>query len=115
MWTAVVDTGLGSEQGFLRLSARAAPELRVEGQLSQNLSLLLLQEVPRHGRLSVSAGAGPRGYAAHALLHIDQCTLGATGGVLPSPGLQGSVVYYNNCTVVQVECSCGRSSLSVCM
>jgi hypothetical protein len=102
----MVDTGLGNEQGFLRLSAWAAPELRVEGQLRQNMSVLLLHEIPGHARLSVSAGAGQRGYAGQALLHIGQCTLGVTGGILPSPGLQGSVVYYNNCTVVQVECSC---------
>ncbi|CAL8310668.1 unnamed protein product, partial [Gadus morhua 'NCC'] len=101
VWTAMVDTGLGNEQGFLRLSAWAAPELRVEGQLRQNMSVLLLHEIPGHARLSVSAGAGQRGYAGQALLHIGQCTLGVTGGILPSPGLQGSVVYYNNCTVVQ--------------
>ncbi|KAG7277412.1 hypothetical protein CRUP_033367 [Coryphaenoides rupestris] len=109
VWTAAVDTGLDNERGFLRLKAtRAAPRLRVEAVLRHNLSALLLQEVPAHGRLSVSVSASTstaagrrQRYDGEALLHIGQCTLGVTGGVMPSPGLQGSVVYYNNCTVVQ--------------
>ncbi|KAJ3594613.1 hypothetical protein NHX12_003920 [Muraenolepis orangiensis] len=103
VWTAAVNTGLDNERGSLRLSVRAAaPELRVDGRLSHNLSALLLHEVPGHGRLSVSLGPGRQGYVGEALLHIGQCTLGVTGGVIPSPGLQGSVVYnIHNCTVAQ--------------
>ncbi|XP_029309262.1 uncharacterized protein LOC115022426 [Cottoperca gobio] len=97
--TATVDTELEGKRGFLRLNARAWPELSVEGELSHNLPALkgLLQ----HSRLRVTCRAGKQRYDSEALLQMEECTVRASGAVMSQPGLQGALLYHNNCTMIQ--------------
>lgn len=101
IWTAAVDTELEGKRGLLRLNARAWPELSVEGELSHNLHAL--KNVPQHSRLRVTTRAGKQRYDAEALIQMEECTVRATGVVESQRGLQGSLVYHNNCSVIQVQ------------
>lgn len=96
-----MDTDLEGKKGFLRLSARAWPELCVDGELVHNLPAL--KNVPQHSRLRVTSKAGKQRYDTEALVQMEQCTVRASGVVMSQRGLQGSLVYHNNCTVIQVE------------
>uniref|UniRef100_UPI0037E98E19 uncharacterized protein n=1 Tax=Semicossyphus pulcher TaxID=241346 RepID=UPI0037E98E19 len=51
IWTFTVDTNLEGKRGFLRLNARAWPELSVEGELSHNLPSI--RHLPQLCRLRV--------------------------------------------------------------
>ncbi|XP_037642433.1 uncharacterized protein LOC119498040 [Sebastes umbrosus] len=99
IWTATVDTELEGKRGSLRLNARAWPELSVEGELSHNLPSL--RGLPEHGRLRVTCRTGKQRYDTEALIQVGECAVGASGAVTSQPGLQGSLVYHNNCTVIQ--------------
>ncbi|XP_070774929.1 uncharacterized protein [Enoplosus armatus] len=99
IWTATVDTDLEGKRGFLRLIARAWPELSVEGELSHNLPAL--KGVPQHSRLRVTGRAGKQRYDTEALIQMEECVVRASGVVVSQPGLQGSLVYHNNCTVIR--------------
>ncbi|XP_032388091.1 uncharacterized protein LOC116699543 isoform X2 [Etheostoma spectabile] len=98
-WTAKVDTHVDGKRVFLRLNARAWPELSVEGELSHNLPAL--KGLPEHSRLRVTCRAGKTRYNTEALIQMEECTVGVRGAAMSQPGLQGSLVYHNNCTVIQ--------------
>lgn len=100
IWTATVDTHLDGKRGFLRLNGRAWPDLSVEGELSHNLPALI--NVPQHSRLRVSSRAGKQRYDSEAFIQMEECSVRASGVVMSQRGLQGSLVYHNNCTVIQV-------------
>ncbi|KAK1879652.1 hypothetical protein KUDE01_027769, partial [Dissostichus eleginoides] len=99
VWTVTVDTNQEDKRGFLRLNARAWPELSVEGELRHDLPAL--RGLPQHGRLRVSCRAGEQRYDGEALLQLEQCTVGASGAVMSQTGLQGALLYHNNCTLIQ--------------
>ncbi|XP_031710756.1 uncharacterized protein LOC116387634 isoform X2 [Anarrhichthys ocellatus] len=99
IWTATVDTDLEGKSGFLRLNARAWPELSVEGELRHNLPAL--QDLPEHSRLKVTCRVGKHQYDTEAVIQMEECTVAASGALMSQPGLQGSLVYHNNCTVIQ--------------
>ncbi|XP_036941120.1 uncharacterized protein LOC119011822 isoform X1 [Acanthopagrus latus] len=99
IWTATVDTHLDGKRGFLRLNGRAWPDLSVEGELSHNLPALI--NVPQHSRLRVSSRAGKQRYDSEAFIQMEECSVRASGVVMSQRGLQGSLVYHNNCTVIQ--------------
>nr|XP_033505718.1 uncharacterized protein LOC117271565 [Epinephelus lanceolatus] len=99
IWTATVDTELDGQRGFLRLNARPWPELSVEGELTHNLPAL--KDLPEHSRLRVTCRVGKQRYDTEAVIQMEECTVGASGVVMSQPGLRGSLVYHNNCTVIQ--------------
>ncbi|XP_068456308.1 uncharacterized protein [Clinocottus analis] len=99
VWTATVDTDLDGKRGFLRLNARAWPEMSVEAELSHNLPAL--QDLPEHSRLKVSCRLGKHRYDTEVLLQMEECAVAASGAMMSQPGLQGSLVYHNNCTAIQ--------------
>lgn len=101
MWTVAVDAEVEGKRALLRLSARAWPELSVEGELSHDLPALKL--LPQHGRLRATSRVGKQRYDAEALVQMDDCSVRASGAVELLRGLQGSLVYHNNCSLVQVE------------
>lgn len=101
IWTATVDADLEGKRGFLRLNARPWPGLSIEGELSQNLPALW--GLPEHSRLRVTSRAGKQRYDTEALIQMDECAVSAGGAVMSQSGLQGSVVYHNNCSMVQVQ------------
>lgn len=101
IWTATVDAELDGQRGFLRLNARPWPELSVEGELSHNLPAL--KDLPEHSRLRVTCRVGKQRYDTEAVIQMEECTVGASGVVMSQPGLRGSLVYHNNCTVIQVN------------
>lgn len=98
---ATVDSELEGRRGFLRLSARARPELSVEGELRHNLPAL--RTVPQHSGLRVTSRARKQRYDTEAFIQMEGCAAGARGVVMSQAGLQGSLVYHNNCTVIQVN------------
>ncbi|XP_039999666.1 uncharacterized protein LOC120798939 [Xiphias gladius] len=110
IWTATVDTDLEGKRAFLRLNARAWPELSVEGELIHNAAAL--RGLPEHSRLRVTSRAGNRRYDTDALIQMDDCAVCASGAVMSQSGLQGSVVYYNNCTLIQAWGSPDRMQAS---
>ncbi|XP_063741936.1 uncharacterized protein LOC134865985 [Eleginops maclovinus] len=112
-WTVTVDTNQEDKRGFLRLNARAWPELSVEGELRHNLPAL--RSLPQHGRLKVTCRAGKQRYDGEALIQLEQCTVGASGAVLSEPGLQGALLYHNNCTLIQGWGSPDRVESSVAL
>nr|XP_040026805.1 uncharacterized protein LOC120815845 isoform X3 [Gasterosteus aculeatus aculeatus] len=97
VWTATVDTNLGGKMAFLRLNASARPELSVEGELIHNL----LHHLPEHSRLKVTCRGGEHRYETEAVIQMEECTVGARAALMSQPGLQGSLVYHNNCTVIR--------------
>uniref|UniRef100_UPI003AABB2CD uncharacterized protein n=1 Tax=Centroberyx gerrardi TaxID=166262 RepID=UPI003AABB2CD len=113
VWTAKVDTGVEGNRGSLWLNARARPELRLESELSHNLPAL--RSLPEHGRLLVTGRAGAEGYDTEALIQMEECAVRARGAVISRPDLQGSLVYYNNCTVLQVSMAIDNRELQALM
>ncbi|XP_051279537.1 uncharacterized protein LOC127375918 isoform X2 [Dicentrarchus labrax] len=99
IWTALMDADLEGKRGFLRLNARAWPELSVEGELRHNLPAL--KHLPQHSRLRVTGRAGRQRYDTEVLIQMEECTVRASGVVMSQRGLQGSLVYHNNCTAIQ--------------
>ncbi|XP_070700951.1 uncharacterized protein [Pempheris klunzingeri] len=110
-WTATVDTDLEGRKGFLRLNARPWPELSVEGELSHNLPAL--GNVPQRSRLRITSRARKQRYDTEAFIQMEECAVGARGVVMSQTGLQGSLIYHNNCTVVQEWGSPDRMQSSV--
>ncbi|XP_059200431.1 uncharacterized protein LOC131980237 [Centropristis striata] len=98
-WTATVDTDLEGKRGFLRLNARGWPELSVEGELSHNLPAL--KDLPQRSTLRVVCRAGKQRYDTEAIIQMEECAVGARGAVMSQPGLQGLLVYHNNCSMIQ--------------
>ncbi|CAB1444060.1 unnamed protein product [Pleuronectes platessa] len=99
IWTATVVTDLEGTRGFLRINARPWPELSIEGELSHNLPTLA--GLPEHSRLRVTSRAGKQRYDTEGFIQMDDCAVSASGSVMSQSGLQGSVEYHNNCTVIK--------------
>lgn len=100
-WATMLNTNLGGKGVFLRLNASAWPELSLEGEL--NHSLPALRSLPERSRLRVTSKVGKQRYDTEALIQMGECGVRASGAVKSHPGLQGSLVYHNNCTVIQVK------------
>ncbi|XP_026169161.1 uncharacterized protein LOC113134139 [Mastacembelus armatus] len=98
VWTAVMDTNLERKRGFVRLSAKAWPDASVESEFSHNIPDF--RGLPEHSRVRVTSRTGQQ-YNAEALVQMDECAVRATGAVMLQPGLQGSLVYHSNCSVIQ--------------
>lgn len=101
VWTATVDADLEGTRGLLRLRARSWPELSLDGELTHNLPAPRV--VPQRSRLRVTSRAAQQRYDSEALLQLDGCSVRASGAVESRGGLQGSLVYHNNCSLIQVE------------
>ncbi|XP_051809947.1 uncharacterized protein LOC110964699 isoform X2 [Acanthochromis polyacanthus] len=99
IWTAMLDSDLEGRRGFLKLHASAWPELSVEAELGHDLPAL--RGLPKTGRLRVSSRSGKLQYDAEAFVQVEECAVGASGAVGSQSGLQGSLLYHNNCTVIQ--------------
>lgn len=100
------DSDLGGQRLFLRLHAKAWPELAVECELAHGLAAS--SDPPRGGGVRVSAGAGRQRYHAEAELRLEGCSVRGKGVVEAQRGLRGSLVYHNNCSAIQVS---GRHGL----
>ncbi|XP_042083292.1 uncharacterized protein LOC102293428 [Haplochromis burtoni] len=99
IWTLMLGTDMEGRRGFLRLNARAWPELSVDGELSHDLPAL--RDVPRNSRLRLSTRSGKLRFDAEALIQMEECAVTASGAVMSQLGLQGSLMYHNNCTMIQ--------------
>ncbi|XP_041659525.1 uncharacterized protein LOC121520216 [Cheilinus undulatus] len=99
IWTVIMDTNTEGKRGFLRLNARAWHDLSVEGELSHNHPDF--RSIPQLCRLRVKSKAGKHRYDGEAFIQLDDCAVGASGDVMAHIGLQGSLMYHNNCTVIQ--------------
>lgn len=104
---ATVDADLEGTRGLLKLRARSWPELSLEGELTHNLPAF--DVIPQRSRLRVTSRAGQQRYDNEALLQLDGCSVRASGAVESQRGLQGSLVYHNNCSLLQVELEDGPS------
>ncbi|XP_061551184.1 uncharacterized protein LOC133412122 isoform X1 [Phycodurus eques] len=98
-WAAVVDANLDGKRSFLQLVAQSWPELRVEGELRHKLTAL--GNFPEHSKIIVIGKLGKQQYATEALVLFDECAVRARGFVMSRSGLEGSLVYHNNCSVIQ--------------
>ncbi|XP_054888648.1 uncharacterized protein LOC129361674 [Poeciliopsis prolifica] len=96
VWTAVMETGLQGRRTFLRLDAEPGPELRVEGVLDCDSSPLT--PLPNSSTLRFSSSGL---HAAELLVQTKECHLRAGGDVMSRPGLQVSLLYHNNCSIIQ--------------
>lgn len=96
-----MDTDLEGKRGLLRLNAMPWPELNVEGEFSHNLPAL--GGLPERSRVRITSSTGKQRYDTEALVQLDECAVRASGAVILQPGLEGSLVYHSNCTVIQVE------------
>ncbi|XP_023191574.1 uncharacterized protein LOC102233917 isoform X3 [Xiphophorus maculatus] len=95
VWTAVMETDLKGRRAFLRLDAEPGPELRVEGVLNHDSSLSTL---PNSSTLRFSSSGL---HAAEVFVQTEECHLRAGGDVMSHPGLQVSLLYHNNCSIIQ--------------
>lgn len=97
VWTAVMETDLKGRRAFLRLDAEPGPELRVEGVLDHDSSPLTT--LPDSSTLRFSSSGL---HAAEVLVQTEECRLRAGGDIMSHPGLQVSLLYHNNCSIIQV-------------
>lgn len=97
----MVDTDVEGRRGLLRLNAAPWPELNVESEFSHNLPAL--RGFPERSTLRVTSRTGKHRYDTETLIQLDECVVRASGAVILQPGLEGSLVYHNNCTVIRVE------------
>lgn len=86
---------------FLRVGATAWPELSLTCELSHNLPAL--KKLPRHSSLRVGVRAGNQRYEAEAAVQVQGCRVHGRGLVESQRGLRGSLLYLNNCSVIQVS------------
>lgn len=100
MWTATVDADLEGTRVLLKVRARSWPELSLEGELTHNLPAVIV--VPQRSRVRVTSRAGQQRYDSEALLQLDGCSVRASAAADSQKGLQGSLVYHNNCSLLQV-------------
>ncbi|XP_037131472.1 uncharacterized protein LOC119136818 isoform X1 [Syngnathus acus] len=98
-WAVTVDANLDGKKSFLQLVAQAWPELSVEVELRHKLPAL--GHFPEHTKVMVMGKLGKQQCAAEALFRFDECAVRARGFVMSRSGLQGSLVYHNNCSVIQ--------------
>lgn len=100
-WTTTIDSDLEGKKVLLRLHAQARPELSLECELSH--SLPTLQILPQHSRVKVTTRAGNHRYETEALVQMEGCAVRGRGLVESQRGLRGSLVFRNNCSVIQVK------------
>ncbi|XP_061695033.1 uncharacterized protein LOC133510744 isoform X2 [Syngnathoides biaculeatus] len=98
-WVAVVDANLDGKRSFLQLVAHSWPELNVEGELRHKLTAL--GNFPEHSKIIITSKLGEQQYATEALVLLDECAVRARGFVMSRSGLRGSLVYHNNCSLIQ--------------
>ncbi|XP_014873732.1 uncharacterized protein LOC106936981, partial [Poecilia latipinna] len=96
VWTAVMETDLKGRGAFLRLEAEPGPELRVEGVLNHDSPPLTVLSNSSTLRFSISGL-----HAAEVLVQTEECRLRTRGDVMSHPGLQVSLLYHNNCSIIQ--------------
>ncbi|CAI5641741.1 unnamed protein product [Oreochromis niloticus] len=99
IWTVMLGTDMEGRRAFLRLNVRAWPELSVDGELSHDLPAL--RDLPKNSRLRLSSRSGKLRFDAEALVQMEECAVTASGAVMSQLGLQGSLMYHNNCTMIQ--------------
>ncbi|MEQ2226339.1 hypothetical protein ILYODFUR_026467, partial [Ilyodon furcidens] len=99
MWTATMETVLKGRRAFLRVDAKPWPELSVEAVLDHDSPAL--RALPKSSRLRLSSSSGV--HDAEVLVQMEECSLRASGGVMSQPDLQVSLLYNNNCTMIQVQ------------
>lgn len=111
IWTATIETELKGRRAFLKLDGKPWPELSVKGVLDHDSPAL--SALPKSSRLSLSSSSGA--HSAEVLIQMDECSLRVGGDVMPKHNLQVSLVYHNNCTVIQVQVkrSCIASAASL--
>ncbi|MED6262154.1 hypothetical protein ATANTOWER_015311 [Ataeniobius toweri] len=97
MWTATMETDLKDRRAFLRVDAKPWPELSVEAVLDHDSPAL--RGLPKSSRLRLSSSSGV--HDAEVLVQMEECSLRASGGVMSQPDLQVSLLYNNNCTMIQ--------------
>lgn len=83
------------------MCAKAWPELSLKCELSH--SLPALKNLPQHSSVTVTARAGSQRYETEAVVHIEGCAVQSRGLVESHRGLRGSLLYLNNCSVIQVN------------
>ncbi|XP_030607399.1 uncharacterized protein LOC115795563 [Archocentrus centrarchus] len=101
IWTLMLDTDMEGKRGFLRLNAKAWPELSVDGELNHDLPAL--RDLPKKTRVRLTSTSGKLRFDAEVLVQVEECAVLASGAVMSQPGLQGSLLYHNNCTMIQVH------------
>ncbi|KAM4557598.1 uncharacterized protein V3H82_017324 [Fundulus diaphanus] len=97
MWTATMETDVKGRRAVLRLDAKPWPELSVEGRLDHDSPAL--RALPKSSRLRLSSSSGAHG--AEVLVQMEECRLRASGDVTSKSGLQVSLLYNSNCTMIQ--------------
>lgn len=101
IWTATIDADLEGKRAFLRVRAKPWPELSLECELRH--SLPALKSLPQHSSVRVTARAGNQCYETEAVVQIEGCAVQSRGLVESQRGLRGSLLYLNNCSVIQVN------------
>ncbi|XP_029970978.1 uncharacterized protein LOC115405521 [Salarias fasciatus] len=81
---------------FARLRSRGLPEM-----VSVQASAPPGPEQP--GGLRVTSKSGNHRFEGEAVVQMEECAVSTAGAVLTQPGLQGSLLYHNNCSVFQIE------------
>lgn len=96
-----MDSDLEGKKLFLRVGAKVWPELSLTCELSH--SLPALKKLPQHSSVRVRARAGDQRYETEAVVQVEGCAVHSRGLVESQRGLRGSLLYLNNCSVIQVS------------
>lgn len=96
-----MDSDLEGQRVFLRVHAKAWPELSLKCELSH--SLPALKNLPQHSSVRVTARTGNQRYETEAVVQMEGCAVQSRGLVESQRGLRGSLLYLNNCSVIQVN------------
>lgn len=96
-----MDSDLEGKRVFLRVHAKAWPELSLKCELSH--SLPALKNLPQHSSVRVTARTGNQRYETEAVVQMEGCAVQSRGLVESQRGLRGSLLYLNNCSVIQVN------------
>lgn len=96
-----MDSDLEGKRVFLRVHAKAWPELSLKCELSH--SLPALKSLPQHSSVRVTARTENQRYETEAVVQMEGCAVQSRGFVESQRGLRGSLLYLNNCSVIQVN------------
>ncbi|XP_041848721.1 uncharacterized protein LOC121644668 isoform X2 [Melanotaenia boesemani] len=99
IWSTMSEIDLKGGRVFLRLDAKPWPELKFEGELSHDIPAL--RSLPKSSRLRITSKSQKLRHDAELLLVMEKCAVRTSGTVMSHPDLQGSLLYHNNCTIVQ--------------
>ncbi|KAL0966760.1 hypothetical protein UPYG_G00299790 [Umbra pygmaea] len=103
VWKAMLDASVeGQSWGSLSLSAGAISGQRLDVLLSHNVTVPPWS-LPRRSKEELSRGvkADSQGYISEAVLQLGGCVVRGSVVGMRGHGLQGAVVYHNNCTSIQ--------------